>query len=545
MVPFPMLPTDSSAERRLYEAFLEQLGDDFVVYHSVDWALAGGDRPEQGEADFVIAHPELGILALEVKGGDIGYDRAAGRWTQTGRDGPHHLDEDPFHQARDEMRSLERILGAQSGAGDWAHAIGFGVAFPDARYGHAERPDAPAEIVIDREDLRRLDERVPDVMRHWRRPGEPASFGPEGMRALATALGFRMEIREPLRLRFDEEDRKIVELTEDQSWVLSFVANRTRAAVTGPAGSGKTLLALQIARRLAARGHRTLLTCFSERLAAHLRETATDRGLDVLEFHDLCRQTIARAGLEAPSSESELPGLLADAAARIGPRYEAMVVDEAQHMRSGWWPALLALHRDPDEGMLYVFTDDNPRVDGSTPPIAPEHHVDRLRHNLRGSKEIGEFVSVFYEGERRLTPTGPSARPVEILDYDDEGGLTRLLATVLHNLIEQEGLRLDDLAILSPTDEGTSRLLARRESAGHRLAESAQPGTLLTSSVRAFEGLERSVVILAELGTDPDDLDDLRGSLYVGASRARDHLIVLATRPVARELRRLAGITSH
>jgi hypothetical protein len=30
MVPFPMLPTDSAAERRLYEGFLEQIDDAFV-----------------------------------------------------------------------------------------------------------------------------------------------------------------------------------------------------------------------------------------------------------------------------------------------------------------------------------------------------------------------------------------------------------------------------------------------------------------------------------------------------------------------------------
>ena len=76
MVPFPMLPTESSAERRLYEGFLEQLGDEYVVYHSVDWVMAprsgrGPAQPEQGEADFVIAHPEDGVLALEAKGGSL------------------------------------------------------------------------------------------------------------------------------------------------------------------------------------------------------------------------------------------------------------------------------------------------------------------------------------------------------------------------------------------------------------------------------------------------------------------------------------------
>src|SRR5512143_3376525 len=110
MVPFPMQPTESSAERRLYEAFLEQLDDAYVVYHSVDWVLGPrrrGGPPEQGEADFVIAHPVDGVLALEAKGGELGYDAQRRSWYQVGRSGRHDL-EDPFHQARDEMHALMR-----------------------------------------------------------------------------------------------------------------------------------------------------------------------------------------------------------------------------------------------------------------------------------------------------------------------------------------------------------------------------------------------------------------------------------------------------
>src|SRR5215211_6642555 len=114
-VPVPMLPTDSAAERRLYEDFLEQLDDAYVVYHSVDWVVAGRRGRNEGEADFVITHPELGLLALEVKGGRIAFDPRTKRWTQTGHSGTHVLSEDPFHQAQDGMRSLVRILEGQPG----------------------------------------------------------------------------------------------------------------------------------------------------------------------------------------------------------------------------------------------------------------------------------------------------------------------------------------------------------------------------------------------------------------------------------------------
>jgi len=140
MVPFPMLPTDSAAERRLYEGFLEQLDDGFVVYHSVDWVVGGRAGTDEGEADFVITHPELGLLALEVKGGRVAFDPRTKRWTQTGHSGTHDLDEDPFHQAKGAMHSLVRILQGRPGWERWRPSYGFGLAFPDGRY---ERPAHP------------------------------------------------------------------------------------------------------------------------------------------------------------------------------------------------------------------------------------------------------------------------------------------------------------------------------------------------------------------------------------------------------------------
>lgn len=550
MVPFPMLETESAAERRLYEGFLEQLDDVFVVYHSVDWVLAGRDGPVQGEADFVIAHPEHGVLALEAKGGGIAYDPATRRWTQTGHSGGHPLRDDPFHQARDEMHSLVEILEAQPGWDRWKPSYGFGVAFPDVLYERDAHPGAPAAVVIDRDDMEHLQTRVIEVMRHWSRAGR--RFGADGMDALAQALGFRVEIRAPLKLAFDEEDRKIVELTEQQAWVRAFVLNRERAAVTGPAGSGKTLLAVGIATRLADEGRRTLLTCFNRLLAEDLRErTAGHEGLDVAHFHGLCTSLTKEAGLglpELPAAvepgsdhfEHQLPELLEESARRLGPRYDAIVVDEAQDFREWWWPALLALHRDPDEGRLYLFYDDNQNLYGGDLPVG---NVDPcpLPLNVRNTKAIASFVSVFYDGAEQPQALGPEGRPPQILGYDDDEGLVRLLAIVLRNLVETEQVPLDHIVVLTPSGAAKSRLRARERIDGFRLSERPEPGAVLATSIHGFKGLEREVVILAELGDK--HLEDLRRYLYVGASRATHELVILALEPVARELRRLVGVT--
>jgi hypothetical protein len=548
MVPFPMLPTESSAERRLYEGFLEQLDDSYVVYHSVDWVLAGRDHPNQGEADFVVAHPVDGILVLEAKGGRLSYDPQTKRWSQSGHSGRHLLDEDPFHQANDEMQSLVEILSSLPGWERWKPSYGYGVACPDGTYDRPAHPAAPVEVVIDHDDLERLAARVSEIMGFWRHGGR--AFGSEGMDALATALGYRVEIRTPLKLEFDEEDKTIVELTDDQAWILGFITHRNRAAITGPSGSGKTVLAVEISKRMAASGRRTLLTCFNRRLAEYLREsTKGTPDLDVVHFHELCVRTAKEAGLELPEASSEpnspyfehdLPGLLERAARALGPRYEAIVVDEAQDFREWWWPALLALHRDPDEGTLYVFADDNQNLYGGKLPMSEAQMLPPLPANLRNTKAIHEFVSVFYEGGHRPKAKGPEGRPPEILGYRDDQDLAHLLAVVLHNLVDQEKVPLEDIVVLTPSGRTKSVLRQRESVDGFRLSHTVEPGTVLTDSVHGFKGLERPVVILAELGDKHQE--DLAQYLYVGGSRAKNQLIVLAAEPVARDLRALARV---
>jgi len=256
------------------------------------------------------------------------------------------------------------------------------------------------------------------------------------------------------------------------------------------------------------------------------------------------------AGIELPPEDAEpgspyfehrLPEALAEAAARLGPRYDAIVVDEAQDFREWWWPALLSLHTDPDAGPLYVFADDNQNLYGGALPVDEEDRVGPMALNLRNTKQIGEFVSVFYRGDQQPIARGPEGDPVQILGYDDDEGLVRLLAVVLANLVEEEHVPLEDIVVLTPSGTEKSRLRSRGAVDGYRLSESVEPGTVLATSVHAFKGLERPVVILAELGDK--HLEDLRQYLYLGGSRARNHLVVLATEPVARELRTITGVT--
>jgi len=59
-----------SSEITVYEALSNQLQKDFLVFYSSPWLGTNFDGSEKdGEADFIVAHPNLGLLVIEVKGG--------------------------------------------------------------------------------------------------------------------------------------------------------------------------------------------------------------------------------------------------------------------------------------------------------------------------------------------------------------------------------------------------------------------------------------------------------------------------------------------
>jgi len=107
------LPADveSEAERRLFDIFKSDFGDDFAVFSQVRWlARRRGGAAADGEADFVVAHPRYGVLVLEVKGGGIARDAKTGVWTSKDRGGAEHEIKDPLRQSARSMYALRDKL---------------------------------------------------------------------------------------------------------------------------------------------------------------------------------------------------------------------------------------------------------------------------------------------------------------------------------------------------------------------------------------------------------------------------------------------------
>jgi nuclease-like protein/type III restriction/modification enzyme restriction subunit len=541
MIPESPVDTESPAERRLFERLRDATPDEIVAFHSVAWQLPGRNgRPEQGESDFVVAHPNYGVLTLEVKGGSVRYDAQAGKWFTRGKDGESPI-KDPVRQASRASHLLARTLARSTRGGGETISFGHAVAFPDCRVERKTlRPDLPRELVVDHADVSRLSERVERLFRHWFSEAEKTPIGKEGVELLERVLANSFELRAPLAFELAEEERELYRLTEQQYRVLDMLSRHARVAIAGCAGSGKTFLAAEKARRLATQGFRVLLVVFNVLLAEHLRRGLADvPEVTVRAFYGLCREVarIARpdvADEPEPGSEGEyyagLAAAFAEHADLMAGHFDALIVDEGQDVAADWWLPLQILLTDPDQSPLYVFFDDNQKLFPvpSGLPFLDEPFL--LTDNCRNTRRINELVMRFYKGGtmRAIGPEGPA---IDRHVYETEAELLDQLDEAVARWVGEAEVPPENIALLTAHSAHRSALWKRDRLGGIRLTDDPwQRNRILRCSVFRFKGLERLVVGLCELDGAPEN------AFYVGLSRPSVFLSLFVPRSAAHRM---------
>lgn len=531
MIPDQPHPdTTSQAEIKLFDAWQRQLPDDYVVFHAVWWQVRdtrSGAR--DGEADFLLAHPDFGVLLVEVKGGRIRYDGHTDQWFSN-----ENPIKDPFKQGREGKYSLLAKLKELPYWRDRWITVGYAVAFPDVVVKGDLRLDAPRELILDASDMADLRSWLDRALRYLqgRRPDD-SPLGPRGIEELVKLLSPSWDLRPLLAAEILQEKQELAHLTEEQFILLDFLGRHRRAAISGCAGSGKTTLAYEKARRLASQGFQVLLTCFNVALARFLAGDKTKpANVHVANFHHLADELVQRAGLPAGPYTSEyfdniLPERLVEAVDSLGPQFDAIIVDEGQDFHDNWWLPLQCLLHDPDGGIFYVFFDDNQNIYRTAGSLPLELAPFPLTRNCRNTQHIHRTVMNFYRSDVTPVALGPEGRPVEVYTYEDMSGLKRVLRQVLHRLVMEEDVSAEDIVVLTPKGRQRSDLWRLGMIGNFRLTDqwSTGSGEIFCSTVHSFKGLESPVVILAEL--DRWASQDMDTILYVGCSRACNHLIVL------------------
>lgn len=538
------------AEVRVYQALERSLDESFAVFHSVPWlARTRNGAVRDGEADFVVLHEKLGLLVLEVKGGAIDHDPRSGKWhstTASGR-GTRYEIKDPYDQAHKSKYELLELLKKTPGLEGMSIPYSHAVVFPDSHRQAVFTGPGFDEITAFSGDMTDLGRFVSDVMNNVsEKRGNLLS--PRERHQVEQFLGRSFKLLISVSARAIESEQVIIELSERQLETLSILRRRRRVEITGGAGTGKTMLAKEVARRLSREGLRVLWVCYNRPLRDEVADELSEfSSIRVQTFHQLCEASAKSAGIALPPSNSAgyfddaLPLALLEALAGTGvPRYDAVIVDEAQDLDPSWWDCLIECLEDPAGGVVYSFRDDNQRIyrESASLPGAESFPLDR---NLRNTRQIHALARDLYKGS--LYESGDVGGLAPDFREATAEGLKHDLQAAIETLVDS-GFEASQVVVLTCEGRQTSSVpTGKLGPVTLAWLNERRRDVVTVETVRRFKGLESMVVVLVELG--PIFQNDHGIELaYVALTRARSHLVVIGSPLELRKLKKLGTSAS-
>lgn len=520
MIPAEPLITESRAELQVFDhlraAFAEPSDSGWFAMHSLN--LTRHDYKRFGEIDFVVCGPD-GLFVLEVKGGGVRCED--GIWETRDRYGTlNRLGESPFKQAEGALHALLRRLPESLARG---MSIGFGVITPDVHL-PCIGTEWERTTLADQRDCKNFTRWLQSLIAYWRGKGSNATkpgLDAEQLRTLRQFLRPDFEAVRPLHIAVHDAESRIARLTEGQYRLLDIVAANLRVLCEGGAGTGKTMLAMELARRWHSLGLQAALVCQTPWLQRYL-------------------QTLAPAGLTV-SLASALPV----AARRAGvTQFDALIVDEGQDVLN--LDALESMDQvlkgGLEAGRWCFFLDVNNQsgLCGTCEPDAHEYlesmhptHAP-LSINCRNTDPILKEIQARLGADlgNATVGAGPAVRTRIATDHADATGQ---LFEELRDLTDKEGFEPHEIVVLSPLPFARScaaALPGKTRSSVRPLDSYSAPGTTRSyigfAEVAQFKGLESEVVVLVDLPRPVIDSPQ-RTESYVGMSRARALLSMIVT----------------
>ena len=490
-----------------------------------------GKGNHEREADIILLHPDYGIALGEVKSNNTHVDTAkeAGKQIEGVRD------------------FLKQVLleGGVPGAEEFSR-LRFFLACPDVK--HAPRKEELSiyfnghEVIV-HDDLENLSSVIEEQVCQGVDKRE-IRLGEANVDKIVAYLTRHVTLEHNEGAFTEAVGHAAEQEIHEQVRALIGMDRNSRAFVSGGAGSGKTWLATEWARKAAGDDNggegdrRVLLTCYNEALAEGLAESMSSvthvtvqAFLRHLEDQLGEPHVVAERGEDLKERWLTLSARIEGGATPQLGRFDVIVVDEIQDFDEEWigdaMPMLLK-----EGGRILAVGDRRQNVRGVDLSYLDEGWaLNELQANLRSPAEIARFAERF-GGAPAEGPEWPP-RAVEIRPVRSEGELVDVISSLVSGL---QPARRDKTWVLT-TSEATRDLLRSVDGQPPFVRWNERESGVLCVTAEKVKGLEAAHVILVadrlpERGREIG-LDEL---FYAGATRAVEKLTVLTTPEAAAAL---------
>ena len=533
---FPEDRKNEVTELKVFDQ-LKRVSDIYDIFYSRKFVSDGlGKKPEY-EVDFIIAIPEQAAICLEVKGGLISYSGIEDKWTQNGRT----MSKRPDAQATSASHSLahtftELIAGMP---------IGWALCFPDCDLTNTKQlPSSIAsEQIIDQLNLLHIDHALP-LLFDFLKKQYPTRTGVRKWQyekfktQLLRGLGFVQVLS--TKIKYDEE--RFIQLTNHQLDLFKRVATNKNIITSGPAGSGKTIVAKTLAQDFLVDDKTVLFLCFNRTLANKVRyefDKYEDR-VEVSTFHSLARRIIEKfdsnwwgenKGNDADDFWNlDIPVKLEECLQFMKEKYDVLIIDEGQDFKELWFELIFQLI-EPNGNKL-IFLDEMQNIFGHYSAVPEDGFIQyTLPENCRNTKNIVKHLSNLLDKDIRSFDNAPIGDEVILREFKNQLEEQKYLLDEIKSLTREHSIEPNQILVLlnSPKSESC---LGDTLKAGSLSIQSVdnkgriQRDAINYTTINTFKGLEADIVFVVDthLILKKNKLE----KLYTEASRARHKLYVLS-----------------
>ena len=531
---FPKVPNPDDPEFVAYQ-YLKTLPDNYTIFYSKKFKGTGSWK-EEGEVDFIIFDGSRTLLCMEVKGGRISYDGKEDCWRQN----DNLLVPQPDQQAADGMRAILKFVEREGKDLNFGWVLGF----PDCLLPEDFRPPSriPKQVIIDQEGFTNIQLALSRSEEYYKQNYHKSGIPRVAAKSLIGRLTRSVEFISKVGIRVARDSQQLIQVTEEQFRVLEDLEINPKIAIRGFAGTGKTILATEFAKRLAVRGYRTLLLFFNRTIANTVRRSFDrESSIDCKTFFGFAREMISEQDPgwwernSKPSDEEfwevDVPIKLFDLPTDNLEKYDAIIVDEGQDFRSDWYEYLESLLNQSREGRFVVFYDEIQGLFGRWQelPWGGENIARKqLTENCRNTRSIISYLN--HHNPTEMTPFTSSPQGEEVCErrVRNREQAKELFIEDVKTLLKQGVSPGQIIVLLNETKresclaDVTSIESTKLESLGRYYDDNSS--SIRFTTINVFKGLEADVVFL--FVHNETLKEKLSKALYVQGSRARVILYV-------------------